>query len=171
MPLLWFRYGYPSEYPRQIWPTPGVLERQNFPCVTMLDWADGTGIARFWILKMMIDALGGSETLKSVVETTVRQQQQHVYAKGFAIRDAKCAGSDLEHCPLLRRVVLLVNRGNASTTIEVRGATGSNASVVDYSAGHGHTPLLFYCPRQRHCDTHRLCCASTHDHNSSRWNS
>ena len=106
----------------------------------MLDWADGTGTARFWILKMMIDALGGSETLKSVVETTVRQQQQHVYAKGFAIRDAKCAGSDLEHCPLLRRVVLLVNRGNTSTTIEVRGATGSNASVVDYSAGHGHIP-------------------------------
>ena len=104
----------------------------------MLNWADGTGTARFWILKMMIDALGGSETVKSVVNTTVQQlpQQPQLYAKGFAIRDAQCVASNagsIGHCPLLRRVVLLVNKGNSSATIEVRGAKGAESAELNKS--------------------------------------
>jgi hypothetical protein len=162
-------YGYPSEYPRQIWPSPGMnssqingcvpgpgspgcvnspgaLERNNFPCVTMLSWVDGSGTARFWTLKMMIDLLGGADTRKSVVATTVRpaaataaagNSSSSIYAKGFAIRDATCSGAS---CPTLRRVLLLVNKANVTGWATVSGAKGMNASKVDYTAGHGHIP-------------------------------
>jgi hypothetical protein len=45
-------YGYPTEYPRP--PFPGGLERNNFPCVTMLNWKDGSGTARFYVLKVHV---------------------------------------------------------------------------------------------------------------------
>lgn len=28
------------------------LDRNNFPCVTMLNWRDGSGTARFYVLKV-----------------------------------------------------------------------------------------------------------------------
>ena len=100
-------YGYPSEDPRQMWPSPGVLERNNFPCVTMLSWVDGSGTARFHGLKMMIEVLGGAETRKSVMATSVggggANSTRSIFAKGFEIRDAACTHG--ANCPVLRKVV------------------------------------------------------------------
>jgi hypothetical protein len=138
-----------DRYPRQIWPSLGVLERNNFPCVTMLSWADGSGTARFWVLRMMIEILGGAGTIKSVVSTTVypSEASSHVFAKGFKIRDGSCgytkAGTTGGCVGMtVRQVVLLVNKAHDSTSVTVTGAKGSNCSRVDFSAGFGGVPFV-----------------------------
>ena len=123
-------WGAPGVAPRQIWP--GGLEQANFPCVTMLN-DDGTGTARFWVLKLLIQGLGGADTEKTLVETTV--SAPGVFAQAFAVRPTGKPTAEP------RRMLLLVNKGNASAAVTVPGAAGKRASWVDARAGYSAVPL------------------------------
>lgn len=111
---------------------PGGLSGGNFPCVTMLDWRDGSGTARFWTLKMMIDVLGGAATRKALVATEAAPAGG-VFAQGIEVRAA-------DGGQVLRRTVLLVNKKNESATVTVTSAAGAAAAWVDYSAGYAGIP-------------------------------
>eukprot|EP00747_Dinoflagellata_sp_TGD_P115597 gnl/TRDRNA2_/TRDRNA2_172196_c0_seq12.p1 gnl/TRDRNA2_/TRDRNA2_172196_c0~~gnl/TRDRNA2_/TRDRNA2_172196_c0_seq12.p1 ORF type:complete len:604 (+),score=49.55 gnl/TRDRNA2_/TRDRNA2_172196_c0_seq12:73-1884(+) len=54
-------------YPGNTWKIRGKDVNDNYPCVSMLDWHDGSGTAVYWAVKMFADVLGNGN--KSVFAT------------------------------------------------------------------------------------------------------
>jgi hypothetical protein len=128
-------------YPPGTWNIRGKPVANNFPCVSMLDWHDGSGTAVFWALQMFIDVLGsGRKTIVNAHTVTgaagVGAAQQPywplpstVYSIGFVLE-----GSGT-------RIVLLANTNSSAATAHVAGVTsGAKMHIVDASAGHGLVP-------------------------------
>ena len=140
-------WGSPSVSDRQIWPAGkgpyGSLDQKDFPCVTMLNWADGTGTARFWVLKLLIDGLGGADTQKTLLRTNITVAApspgatvpaESVFAQAFAVRPS---GRPMAQPS---KVLLLVNKMNSTVNVSVDGAAGKRTSWVDDLSGHSMVP-------------------------------
>jgi hypothetical protein len=80
------------------------------PGVTMMNWETGEGTAKYWVTKMVIDSVSMGD-----VWHPTNSSAPSVFAMGYT------HGST--------RHVLLVNKQNANTTVEIAGAT--SAVVVD----------------------------------------
>ena len=120
-------------YPAGAYTIRGHSLLRNYPCVSLLNWNDGSGTAHFWALQMFIDVLGNG--LKTVVPVNVTSPQLPpriwplpavVYAAGFMVDE--------------RRIVLLSNTNASSAFASVPGAAGGVIHTVDENAGHGAVP-------------------------------
>lgn len=91
------------------------------PGVTMLDWTNGKGTARYWALRLLREAVAPGD---SFVPTTAGIAT--VFAQAVVT-----AGSDSKR-------VVVVNKVCAESTVTVRGATPScHALMVDTVSGEG----------------------------------
>jgi hypothetical protein len=95
---------------------------------------------------MLIDHLGGAETMKTLVQTTSANITQ-LYTMGFVVSptNASLNVHTNPHTPRFvpptHRVLMLVNKGNRSLRVSLpRGATGKTASWVDAEVGHDDIP-------------------------------
>ena len=120
-------------YPAGAYTIRGHSLLRNYPCVSLLNWNDGSGTAHFWALQMFIDVLGNG--LKTVVPVNVTSPQLPpriwplpavVYAAGFMVDE--------------RRIMLLSNTNASSAFASVPGAAGGVIHTVDENAGHGAVP-------------------------------
>lgn len=116
----------------------GHKARVNFPCVSMVDWRDGSATARVWALRMFIDVLGnGPKTVFAVDAAGERAPRPRwplpsvVYALGFELAEKPAAEG---------RVVLLANTNSSAASARLAGASGATMHVVDAAAGHGDVP-------------------------------
>jgi len=85
----------------------------QFPSVSMVDWETGAPNARFWVLDLLKANFGPGDKL---VATT--SPSPFIHAQAFQTRDGK-------------RKLLLVSKRNRELEVEVAGAAGATASVVD----------------------------------------
>ena len=120
-------------YPAGAYMIRGHSLLRNFPCVSLLNWNDGSGTAHFWTLQMFIDVLGNGPKAVVPVNTTSPQLPPQrwplpavVYSAAFKVDE--------------RRIVLLSNTNASSTFVDVRGAAGGVIHTVDENAGHGAVP-------------------------------
>jgi hypothetical protein len=90
----------------------------QFPSVSLVNWENGQPNARFWVLKLLRDHFGPSDTL---VGTS--QPGPYVYAQAFITRNG-------------RRSLLLVNRRNREIEIQVPQADGAAMQFVDQSTAY-----------------------------------
>ena len=130
-------------YPAGAYVIRGHSLLRNFPCVSLLNWNDGSGTAHFWALQMFIDILGNG--IKSVVPVNITSPQlpsgtwplpSVIYSAGFVVGG--------------RRIVLFSNTNASSTIASVTGAAGGTLHTVDEDAGHDAIP---YRTQQLHTDT------------------
>jgi hypothetical protein len=90
---------------------------------------------------MLIEHLGGAETMKTLVQTTSANSTL-LYARGFVVSpiNASLNVHTNPHTPRFvpptHRVLMLVNKGNTSLSVSIAGATGKTASWVDAEVGH-----------------------------------
>eukprot|EP00747_Dinoflagellata_sp_TGD_P115601 gnl/TRDRNA2_/TRDRNA2_172196_c0_seq16.p1 gnl/TRDRNA2_/TRDRNA2_172196_c0~~gnl/TRDRNA2_/TRDRNA2_172196_c0_seq16.p1 ORF type:complete len:589 (+),score=46.55 gnl/TRDRNA2_/TRDRNA2_172196_c0_seq16:73-1839(+) len=60
-------------YPANTWTIRGFVPHDNYPCVSMLDWHDGSGTAVYWAVKMFADILGaGNKSVFATNTSTVK---------------------------------------------------------------------------------------------------
>lgn len=85
----------------------------QFPSVSMVDWATGAPNARFWVLDLLKAHFGPGDKLVATASPSPL-----VHAQAFQTRDGK-------------RKLLLVSKRNRELEVEVPGAAGATASVVD----------------------------------------
>ena len=98
-----------------------LLEPQ-FPSVAMLNWTDGSGTARYWTLKLIIDTVVPFSD--SVVQTTVSGGGP-VFAQGYT----SASGA---------KKLLVVSKSHAAATVQLPAElAGATWSVVDEATGFG----------------------------------
>ena len=120
-------------YPAGAYEIRGHALLRNFPCVSLLNWKDGTGTAHFWALQMFIDVLGNGPKAVVSANATVPQLPAGmwplpsvIYAAGFTVNGT--------------RIVLFSNTNTSSTFATVPGAAGGTLHTVDENAGHDAIP-------------------------------
>ena len=89
----------------------------QFPSVSMVDWETGKPNARFWVLQLLKNDFGPGD---KIVETTFSKPD--IYALPVVTRGGK-------------HRVLLVNKRERQSTIDVPGATGAQMEYVDMTTG------------------------------------
>ena len=115
---------------------PQVTADGNCPEMSMISWKDGTGNARFWAIKMIIDGMGGGS--KNIYNAAVHGSP--VYAKAFSPAATKDGGDGTDGdddgatgafaLPTAwpgksRRAVLLANKDTLATrAVSVPGLQG-----------------------------------------------
>jgi hypothetical protein len=99
-----------------------LLEPQ-YPSVAMLNWTDGSGTARYWALKLIIDSL--APFADNVIETSVTGAG--VYAQAFASGDGSV------------RKLLVASKSSLPATLQLQAelVAGASFSVVDEATGFG----------------------------------
>ena len=90
----------------------------QFPSVTMVDWKTGRPNARYWTLKLLMNAFAPGDTL---VRTSV--DSGSVHARGFVTKSG--------------RKLLLVNKRDRDVTVAVPGLARATFSFVDGSTPDG----------------------------------
>jgi hypothetical protein len=102
------------------YPQLGNLAPQ-FPSVSLVNWTNGLGTPRYWVLKLLLDQ---TEPGDAIVNTTVAASSGNatVYAQAYAAPDGT-------------RKVLLVNKVNAASMVDLSGATGGTLYYVNDSTG------------------------------------
>ena len=101
----------------------GVVGQSQFvdsadrePGVSMVDWTNGNGTAKYWVLRMVVEATALGDTFR---KTAVNATQ--VFAQAFT------HGAE--------KRVLLINKQNAPATVALAGA--DTARVVDEGTNQG----------------------------------
>ena len=104
-------------YPAGAYTIRGHSLLRNFPCVSLLNWNDGSGPAHFWTLQMFIDVIGnGPKVVVPVNASSPPLPPQRwplpavIYSAAFKLDE--------------RRIVILSNTNTSSTYI-CRGARRS----------------------------------------------
>ena len=82
------------------------------PSVTLLDWASGLGTARFWIVKMIREAIIADDVLTAASVAVTGADAGAVFASGFMTPDSNV------------KQVLLINKRNAWATVTVNCGGG-----------------------------------------------
>eukprot|EP00937_MAST-01D_sp_MAST-1D-sp2_P007533 g7533.t1 len=132
-------------YPPSTWEIHGKPVANNYPCVSMLDWHNGSHTAVSWALQMFIDVLGagaGGDMMAAMPPHTGERGTGSgaapywplpsvLYSMGFTINRA---GGDS------KRVILLANTNSSNATATLTGVAGGKLHLVDAAAGHGTTP-------------------------------
>ncbi len=97
-----------------------VCAGSNFPSVTMLDWQTGKPTARWFVLKMLVDAFG-SRT-KRVVPTTVGPSVGDCFVQAFEVTESDGAKA---------KKLLAVNKDKVSAKAPIAaGAAGFRCVIV-----------------------------------------
>lgn len=89
------------------------------PDVTMIDWTNGKGTARYWALRLLREACQPGDAF---LPTTVVPERGTVFAQGLRVADGRCK-------------VLLVNKQWSKTTVKL--GTACTARVVDATSNEG----------------------------------
>jgi hypothetical protein len=92
----------------------------QYPSVTMLDWTTGAPNARYRALELLLDEVRPGSRL---VEIPDQPASSSLYLLGVRGRG--------------RRKVLLVNRTNTSTSVDIAGMRGAHLSIVDQQSAGG----------------------------------
>jgi hypothetical protein len=87
--------------------------------VSMVDWTNGNATAKYWVTRLVIESVA----MGDVFRETATNATQDVYAQAFT------------HVPDGSRRVLLINKQNAPTVVELAGA--ASARVVDERTHQG----------------------------------
>ena len=110
----------------------------NCPDLSLLDWRNGEGNARFHTEKMMIDSLGSG--MKNVLPTSVNSSS--VYARAFTPAQAEAHWKWRWPSHGFGAAVLLANLSpDEAHTVHLPGAAGGDLlSVTFRQSGYGLTP-------------------------------
>ena len=112
--------GFPQRTQQQFPASPGGIPPQ-WPSVSILDWNDGVGNAKYWCLYLLLQHLSVGDAL---VETQMGAgDEQYFAAQGFVRSNDST------------NYMLIVNKMNQDVTVEMDELTGGVLFIVDEDTG------------------------------------
>jgi hypothetical protein len=96
----------------------------QYPSVSMVNWNNGTGNARYQVLKLIVEHFD-LQLGKRFVDIMDTQSTGAIFAQGFLVTKATTK----------QRKVLIINKQRTSKILNIQGAKGGVLSYVDLSTG------------------------------------